>query len=304
MAVFKNILVPTDFSKHAEAGVPYAVELAKRSNGKLHLLHVFHENPGATLYAGLVIGGSAWLEEARHRFDAQLKEKAEEIQRRHGVKVIYTQVAGHPVHEIVNYANKSNVDVIVMATHGHGVLQHALMGSTAERVARLATKPLLTIRPAEKAQGKKLNFKHILVATDFSSNSNAAWPLAAAIAKENGASVTLAYAVEPNVYYSNATSSEGIGVDVADWMESVRAEGRTQIAQAVAKFKGRSKLQVDGILREGRAADEIVEAAEELGADLIVIATHGYTGLSHLVFGSVAERVVRISSVPVLAVKP
>lgn len=304
MSVFKNILLTTDFSEHANAGIPYAVALVKHSGGTLHILHVFESSGSGALLAGVVVDASAWLADLRAKFESRLEMLARDMELEHGIKVVTKVVPGHPVHEIVDYIKSSGVDLTVVATHGHSAIAHLVLGSTAERVVRLSPKPVLTVRPRATQRPEAFTFKRILLPTDFSANSEAIWPQALALATQYNAALLLVHVIEPSVYYANATMSEGMGVDVEQWLVSIRRNADEQLRKAAEKLKTLTTQPVQTLLREGRAADEIVAAAESQAADLMVISTHGYTGVAHVIFGSVAERIVRLSSVAVISIKP
>ena len=139
---------------------------------------------------------------------------------------------------------------------------------------------------------------------DFSENAAVVQPFAVELAREAGAKILLVHVVEDSVYYASAAAGEGIGVDVEAWLTTICAEAEKRLHTEAAALSAKSGLEVVPIMSRGRAAERLVELATEHHADLMVISTHGYTGLSHLIFGSVAERIVRISHVPVLSIKP
>ena len=139
-------------------------------------------------------------------------------------------------------------------------------------------------------------FHHILVPTDFSPTAQAALDLAVELARDSHALLTLVHAVELPVY-----SYDTLLAAPMDLYAPVRQAAQ----ETLSKMLGEVQKQVPGaasILRPGRATDEIIDAVRTTGADLVVIGTHGRTGLTHLLLGSVAEKVVRASPVPVLTV--
>jgi nucleotide-binding universal stress UspA family protein len=145
MISIKSILVPTDFSDTSKAALDYARELARMSGASLHLLHVV-QDPFAQLWAVEADGIS--VRDVLERFvriaKRQLDETLSDAERNTFRATLETRV-GSPPQEIVDYAKKTGVDLIVMGTHGRGVIVHALIGSVAERVVRMATCPVLTI---------------------------------------------------------------------------------------------------------------------------------------------------------------
>ena len=140
-------------------------------------------------------------------------------------------------------------------------------------------------------------FKSILVPTDFSNHASHALQIAVGLVRDFGASITLLHVWEIPAY----TYSEFAYAPV-DLLTPVETAARLQLDDALAELR----KQVPGatsILGRGYPAEEILLASAQAGADLIVMGTHGRRGLSHLLLGSVAERVVRTSSIPVLTAR-
>jgi nucleotide-binding universal stress UspA family protein len=142
-------------------------------------------------------------------------------------------------------------------------------------------------------------FQRMLVPTDFSPQSEAAWGLARRLARAVGAEVVLLHAfVEAPLYSESAFAAERV--------REVYASGRKWVEDQLARWQANAQqegLTVKTLLRVGVAHEEIVAAARAEGADLIVIGTHGYGGVDRLLLGSVADRVIRLAPCPVLAVR-
>lgn len=145
-----------------------------------------------------------------------------------------------------------------------------------------------------------IKIKKVLVSTDFSESAAKALPYAASLAKEYGAELHLVHVVEDSLYYAQFVY-DGAPFDPSVLIEGL-VEDRKKKLDAVVKAVA-SGVSVSTHLRRGVVASEIIAAAAELDVDVVVIATHGRTGLSHLIFGSVAERVVRECPCPVLTVR-
>jgi len=145
-------------------------------------------------------------------------------------------------------------------------------------------------------KGKALPFKiaNILLPIDFSENSAEALKYATLLAKQFGARVTVMHAVEPAPFISDLRNVPNTLSD-----EEVEAKAQHELALLIEEHV-ESPIETKGVVRRGKAYDEIVKAAKELKTDLIVISTHGYTGLKHTLLGSTAERVVRHAACPVL----
>ena len=140
-------------------------------------------------------------------------------------------------------------------------------------------------------------FEHILVPTDFSPTASRALEEAVLLAKHFGASLTLLHVIELPVYAYDVQMANPV-----DILTPVRAAAEQAMAGLLAEVRAQVPA-ASSLLRVGRTADEVVDAARAVGADLVILGTHGRTGVKHLLLGSVAERVVRLSPVPVLTVR-
>jgi len=157
LPLYKNILVPTDLSTNSEYAFKHAVMISRQNNAKIHLLHVIPEiNPALRIYLNPASGDSSRTElEQRNIKNAQieitknlsnfakkeLKNFPEDLARFVGVEVC----VGYPSVEILKAAEKLNADLIVMGTHGKGALEHAFLGSIAEKVLHKTTKPVFIV---------------------------------------------------------------------------------------------------------------------------------------------------------------
>ena len=213
-------------------------------------------------------------------------------------------ITGHAAHDVVKHAQHINADVIVISTHGRTGLSHLLMGSIAEKIVRLSLLPVLTVRPGGGIPSEGLHFHTVVLPTDFSRNSDAAIPIAAELAKRDNGKIVLVHSVEDAVYYTSAAASEGIGPDIEQWIGTITADAGARLKQLAAKIAADYGVNVEPVVRRGRPFEQLDQLAKEYNADLLVISTHGYTGISHLVFGSVSERVVRGAPCPVLSIRP
>jgi nucleotide-binding universal stress UspA family protein len=145
----KKILFPTDFSEGALNALPYAVDIAKSYGAKLYMLHVIYDIATAS---GLHVPHVS-VDEMYKELDISAKKELE----RFGVDIIkdikdveYTVIRGIPYEEILKFAKEKNIDLIVIGTHGRKGLDRVLFGSTAERVVRNASCPVLTVREPKK----------------------------------------------------------------------------------------------------------------------------------------------------------
>ena len=145
----KSILVPVDFGSSSASALDYAHALATRLGASLHLVHVC-ETPSLATGAmdAYAIAYTNWSQELGDQAERELSKLTPRLT---GVVVTTEVLFGNPARAIVTAATGREIDLIVMGTHGHGPLMHALMGNVAERVVRTATCPVLTIRESREA---------------------------------------------------------------------------------------------------------------------------------------------------------
>jgi len=290
----RRILVPVDFSDPSRQALQAAIQLAQRFGSHLAVAHMTRRNrPDSHIVA----------EQLGMTFDTRRAGRAklmEFIEREVPGDLQPTRLVadGVPFDEIAKTAKAWEADLIVIATHGYTGLKHVLLGSTTERVVRHAPCPVLVVRGREK-RGVKTAFspdklRSILVPVDFSKPSLDALQHALALARRYEAQLTLLHVIEP--------LHPDMLIDTTQGQRDARVaahERLTRLADATKKAWPRT----DRELRAGHPVTTITALAKRTNADLIVIGTHGYTGLKHAMLGSVAERVVRHAPCPVLTVR-
>jgi nucleotide-binding universal stress UspA family protein len=146
-AEWKRICCPIDFSDASRAAMEVAADLARRFGAELVLLHAY-PIPGYTFPDGSVVASPRMMQELAEQTERHLGEWRSDAERLvGGPRVTMEKAVGEPAAEILSYAKRSGVDLLVLGTHGRTGLEHALMGSVAERVVRRAQCPVLTVRP-------------------------------------------------------------------------------------------------------------------------------------------------------------
>lgn len=140
----------------------------------------------------------------------------------------------------------------------------------------------------------------VLISTDFSEAAAKALPYAISLAQEYGAELHIVHVVEDSLYYAQFVY-DGAPFDPTVLIEGLVEDRKKKLAEVLKQIPAGVKAQTH--LRRGVVATEIIAAAKDSDADVVVIATHGRTGFKHLIFGSVAERVVRECPCPVLTVR-
>lgn len=145
-----------------------------------------------------------------------------------------------------------------------------------------------------------IQIKRVLVSTDFSEAAARAIPFAVSLAKEYGGELHIVHVVEDSLYFAQF-AYEGAPFDPSSLIEGLVEDRRKKLQTVVEGLPADVRCRTH--LRRGVVASEIIVAAKEADVDVVVIATHGRTGFSHLIFGSVAERVIRECPCPVLTVR-
>lgn len=294
MLAIRRILFPTDFSDGAKQAFPQAAFLADRHDAELHILnvtgrHAFDYEEVKENFPIPIETLTAWLLPAR----SGARTGGPDLET---LTVVQEQIeSAAPAEEIRAYVETKNIDLVVMGTHGRRGTDRLIFGSVTEEVVREAPCPVLTVRADADAAPEGV--RRVLVPIDFSETTEAAAHHAGEIARTYDASVHLLHVVEevdyPPVY----------GVDPADFPEQ-------EVLDQVGRELGKIAREEVGAPRAVVAASAgypptaILEYVEDQDIDLIVMATHGRTGLDRMLIGSVAERVVRQAPVPVFVVKP
>ena len=292
MLSIQRILWPTDFSQGAEHAFPHAAALAHWHDAELHILNVREgETEVRQDMAEQFPLSSGTLGNLLHSGDPPSQPIDLEA-----LSLQQEQVdAPSPAEAIVSYADEHNVDLVVTGTHGRRGLQRMLIGSVAEEVLRTASCPVLTVRAGEEP-ASAWNVRNILAPVDFSDESTTAVRHAKELALTYGAQITLLHAVEEVMYPS------AYGMEMAD----VPGPEVVQRVERSLANMAREEIGYEHVIAEttiGYAPSVILDYEKENDVDLIVIATHGRSGLERLLLGSVTERIVRRSSVPVFIVK-
>jgi nucleotide-binding universal stress UspA family protein len=299
MLKLKKILLPTDFSRCAEQALAHTVFLAEKHSAEIHLLHVitlFEDQPL------LVNDEIAETEEMIRKLEDMVEKQLNKVVNSHGSadlvinKITRRGISAAPI--ILEYASDQNIDLIVMGTHGRRGLGHLLLGSSTEEVVRMAKCPVFSVRESEKPKSLDAINK-ILVPVDFSDHSKSALADAAEIAESYRAQLQLFHVIEETMHPAYSLSGKSSKIDLVPGIEE---DCRKKIRKMI-QDTGISMEDTEIIIDSGQAALNIIKFANENLSDLIVIATHGLTGIEHFLLGSVTEKVVRMAPCPVFTVK-
>jgi nucleotide-binding universal stress UspA family protein len=288
----KTILVPTDFSDNAARACEAAAGLAKALDASIHLLHVLHLPVQAVTPEIPVVPVGYWRDIVAHA-ESAVAEQKKKLEAK-GVRVTTEVFEDLPGFAIAAAAKRVSADLIVMGSRGLTGVKHAVFGSVAERTVRTAPCPVLTI----KAEGGALALRNILVAMDFSPSAMKALELAQDLAKRAGP----AHVILLHAYYIPVELEQFLVERGEPALEKLSKSVTQELEAALARLK-QAGLSAEYVASRGAPDQLIVELARQRKVDLIAMGTHGRRGLSHLLLGSVAERVVRTAECPVLTTR-
>ncbi len=290
----RTVLVATDFSATAQAGIDWALELARTHQAQIVLVHGLMLPNRATDFIPSPPDLTEKLQEAA---SGRLNEAAERARGR-GAEVINDLRVGLPSQAILEAAEERAVDLVVLGTRGLTGLQHLFLGSTAQRVVQHAKCPVLTVHPGDVDHHRQI--RTVLVPTDFSRDAELSTSVALdLLAKQPGVTTLVLLHVYHLPYEYTAYGTIPTSFDYFKDVEGAAEDRLQELAEPLAS----EGLSVKTVAREGYPPEVIIGEAEACGADLIALGTHGRSGLTHLLLGSTAERVVQHASCPVLTVR-
>lgn len=296
--IMYKILVPLDGSELAENALPTAFSLARQRQGEIILLRVpilapmFVTTPTPEGY------GIIWPEQALEHSRGEATQYLATLQKTKCPMdvTVHTQVmAGDIASVIVDTAVEQEVNLILMSAHGYSGVTRWRLGSTAEKVLRSAPCPVLVVRSAQPLH-------RILIPLDGSPLSEAALPLGLEIAAVLGGEVTLLSATPLSLEQLAALEKLENGLGSRALAEAL-AEAQNYL-ERLALAEQQWGVHVQVAARAGPPAEAILKYAETHKVDLIVMASHGHTGLQRWAYGSVTEKVLRCGQASLLIVRP
>ncbi len=283
MGLYKKLLVAFDGSSSSQNALRQAFRLADDEKCWITVTTV------APSYEGdldlMVIGN---IHEALRRPGKEILSRASEIARQESALIKTVLEEGEAYERIVDLADAENCGLIVMGRRGVSHLERALMGSTTARVIGQSGRDVLVV-----PQGASIGWKRILLATDGSRFSESATSKALDFAAAYGGSLTAVSVVDvpPEIYAEAHNAVDKLIENAKGFVESVKSKGQARPVP-VATYVG-----------EGNAYEVITNLARKETADVIIMGSHGRTGLKRFLMGSVTEKVIGHAPCPVLVVK-
>ena len=301
--MLRSLLVPLDGSDLSEWSLPIATRVARATGACLHLARVHEPHEPDHLLSN---SSFQWEGVDLHEYDGRHRENESEylagVTGRldgDGIAVDARLLDGDPAERLASYADEVDSDLVVITSHGRSGLQRAWLGSVADGMVRRTHRPLLILHPHDAEAGRAdLDIRHILVPLDGSGPSESVLPAALDLALATGARVTLVHVLAgPTVLGPRIMTYR------PDRLEPDLG-GAFKYLDAVAEDLRYGGVEVAVQARTGaQPAVAIADAAKELDADIIAMATHGYGMVKRTVLGSVADKVLRLHPVPLLLVR-
>lgn len=289
-----HIVVPTDFSDTADTAIKLAGELADYYSGALDLVNVVD----ATVYAYAGYPFAALSKDLMSGAEAALNKVKVSLKRG---KLNRYLLSGSPAREIVDHAARHKAELVVIGTHGHGAVVRFFLGSVADRVVHEAKcDVIVTKQPKGKIKHPKKKtkpFSRILFPSDFSDTSKRALDRAIALTEDMDAKLFVLHTIDDTL----------ISTHVEEERRMILKELRTHALEEM-KAQLPSELMDNfatiGAVKRGEPGKQIAAYAESNLCDLIVMGTHGRSGVERALIGSVADKVVRRAKCPVYLVRP
>lgn len=295
-----QILIPLDGSSLAEQALSCAVTLGRELPAELILLRVRTVSPEIS---ELLDAASEQTGAMRRQIEVEADQYLQKVAnrlRQAGLSVRYLVRDGPPAETILNCAEEMAVGQIIMATHGYSGMKRWTHGSVAERVLQAASVPLLLVRAREASDPRPpLLCRRILVPLDGSRLAEKVLPAVIPMAQALGSKMIL-YRVLP--VHASAWGTAVSYVDLGGVFE-IADQNALAYLQDLASQLEEQGIRTHAATQTGAIAESIVAYAEDNYVDLIAMCTHGRTGPVRWALGSVADRVLRAGSIPMLLVR-
>ena len=311
-----TILVPLDGSALAEQVLPYVRTLAPLLGVGVRLLNVISDETHDSLLAeGIaasygVIDPLATQREREHRSLTTRTHHAEGYLDSHAMLLrgqgidVETDVRWGPAPDlIVEAAEGLDITMIAMATHGYSGLRRWALGSVTDKVLHATATPVFVVRGSKPAPVDPVTFERVMVPLDGSPMAAQALPLAADLAERAQAELLLMQAVEVSIdAYPSIAPLGRPDLMPSEVLRMLRLRAGQQLEAQATMLRKRGLHVVSHVLN-GHAAEAIIDEATQRPVDLLVMATHGYSGLKRWALGSVTDKVLHAATTPLLLVR-
>ena len=291
--MFERILIPLDGTEIAEVAVPYVEELASKFGSEVILYHTYGRE----------------YREQKHIYENYLDRLADTVRKNirkegdSGFKVTTKVGAGEPADNICHLVDRAKIDLIIMTSvSASGLKISKMLGSVTDHVCRTVPIPVLLVRPqdAQRIENKKQLINRILIPLDGSNFSKQALPVGESLAARLKVPITVFQMVQSS--YPYVPSDFVSKIDYSKLGQGEEQIVREEMAALAQKLSANGLVAVSGVTSGTDAANEIIQTTKDSDIDLIVMSSHGRSGLGRWLIGSVAEKVLRYGETPLLLV--
>jgi nucleotide-binding universal stress UspA family protein len=290
------ILVPVDGSKFSEAALPPALRMARRMGARVEIVTVHEPIP--------TLDYEVWEDQSREWSQHYLDDLIASTQQEDGVSITSRVLTGSVAESIEAEVESTGCDLVVMASHGRGAFSRVWLGSTSDKFIRCSTVPVLLVKPTEDgADHADHPFRHLLVPMDGTELSEKVLECAMDLGDVDGVKYTLVRVFPYPAEFASAYLPHAVQLNAAVF-EAGKEEAEAYIQGRAEELREAGHEVEARLLVDASPAAGILRAAEEVGADLLAMATHGRGGLDRLMLGSVTDKVLRGSHVPILVFRP
>lgn len=295
----RNIVWANDGSAESKRGLEYAKLLAKTFGAKINALYV-SVMPETALFPhskALTDELYTWMLQAEQKYASEMQKIGEGLEKE-GIPFGYEILKGKPSEQIVEYAGKTQSELIIMGNKGLGLIGKLILGSTTLNTLKLSEIPVLGVHDHEWSG----EIKRILVPVDAAEDVNGSIEYSLRLATHFDADVEVLYVFKLDAYAFE------IPVNIIDSMLDLskkELKGRVDKVVKQMESDGYQKINITQTISQGlNPIISIMDHADRQNADLIVMHTHGRKGLAKFILGSVTEVVMQQSETPVLVIKP
>ncbi|MCG6988399.1 MAG: universal stress protein [Gemmatimonadetes bacterium] len=296
--MYRQILVPLDGSRFAESALPVSLGLSRRTGARVHLVTVQEPIPSFSY--------DEWESAAAEWSGQYLANVVERIGDLAGGEVTTRLRSGHVVEALEDEAREHHADLVVMATHGRGLLSRAWLGSVAASFIHHTDRPVLLVRPDAEPPtdfAPDRTFSRILVPLDGSELSESALAHAVELGGLFGATYHLLRVVPYPMDLSSSYLPHTVQVN-QQVVEDARLSAQKYLEEHAERLRAGGHTVSVSVVVVAQPGHGIVSEAENEGCDFIAMATHGRTGLTRALLGSTADKVLRAAHVPLLIYRP
>jgi len=296
--MFKHLLVPLDGSHLAEAALPPAISLAHLLQAPVTLIHVIERHAPKEVHGEPHLAESdearTYLEEVAARFPPGI----------HVESHVHTSEVSDVARSIVEHVRELESDLIVMCTHGHGGLRGWLFGSIAQQVLSLGTSPVLLVQPDKAGNAPPFTCRRLLIPLDGDPEHEQGLPVATNLAQVCQATLHLMMVIPTRGTLSGerASTARLLPHTMSALLDMTEQGADEYLHLHVTQLQAEG-LPVTASVRRGAPAVVIAHTAQEIDTDLIVLGTHGKTGMDAFWSGSVTPRILSRARIPMLLVR-